>query len=129
MTGTTTRPGMCCAKDAGSSPPDGRRRKTPRGAQVRPGLMSWRSAVKQEPAQTRGRGWWESRAGTGRTSTSSVRFVHPGQIAATTPDKPAVIMAGSGETVTFRELDQESNRLARLLRAEGLRPGDHVAFM
>jgi long-chain acyl-CoA synthetase len=55
--------------------------------------------------------------------------VHLGQVAALTPDKPAVIMAGSGEVVTFRELDEESNRLAQLLRAEGLRPGDHVAFM
>jgi long-chain acyl-CoA synthetase len=55
--------------------------------------------------------------------------VHLGQIAAATPDKPAVIMAGSGRVVTFRELDEESNRLAHLLRAEGLRPGDHVAFM
>jgi long-chain acyl-CoA synthetase len=55
--------------------------------------------------------------------------VYLGQIAALTPDKPAVIMAGSGETVTFRELDEESNRLAHLLRAEGLRPGDHIAFM
>jgi acyl-CoA synthetase (AMP-forming)/AMP-acid ligase II len=55
--------------------------------------------------------------------------VHLGQIAALTPDRPAVIMAGSGEVVTFRELDEESNRLAHLLRAAGLRPGDHVAFM
>jgi long-chain acyl-CoA synthetase len=55
--------------------------------------------------------------------------VHLGQIAAVTPDKPAVVMVGSGEIVTFRELDEESNRLARLLRAEGLRPGDHIAFM
>jgi long-chain acyl-CoA synthetase len=55
--------------------------------------------------------------------------VHLGQIAAATPDKPAVIMAHSGQVITFRELDEESNRLARLMRAEGLRPGDHVAFM
>jgi long-chain acyl-CoA synthetase len=55
--------------------------------------------------------------------------VHLGEVAALTPDKPAVIMAGSGKVITFRELDEESNRLARLLRAEGLRPGDHVAFM
>ncbi len=55
--------------------------------------------------------------------------MHLGQVAARTPDKPAVIMAGSGEVVTFRELDEESNRLARLLRAAGLRPGDHLAFM
>ena len=55
--------------------------------------------------------------------------MHLGQIAAETPGKPAVIMSGSGKVVTFRELDEESNRLAHLLRAEGLRPGDHVAFM
>ncbi|MBX6766771.1 MAG: acyl-CoA synthetase [Actinomadura rubrobrunea] len=55
--------------------------------------------------------------------------MHPGQIAERTPGRPAVIMAGSGRVVTFRELDEESNRLAQLLRAEGLRPGDHVAFM
>ncbi|MGW5265582.1 acyl-CoA synthetase [Microbispora sp. NPDC004025] len=55
--------------------------------------------------------------------------MHPGAIAAVTPDKPAVIMAGSGRVVTFRELDEESNRLAHLLRAAGLKPGDHIAFM
>src|SRR4051812_49903080 len=56
-------------------------------------------------------------------------FMHPGAIAALLPEKPAVIMASSGRVVTFRELDEESNRLAHLFRAAGLRPGDHVAFM
>ncbi|GAA3446110.1 acyl-CoA synthetase [Planomonospora venezuelensis] len=55
--------------------------------------------------------------------------MHPGAIAAISPDRPAVIMAGSGRTVTYRELDEESNRLAHLFRAAGLRPGDHIAFM
>src|SRR3954447_25763995 len=55
--------------------------------------------------------------------------MHPGSIAAVTPDKPAVIMAGSGRVVTYRELDEESNRLAHLFPASGLPPGDHVAFM
>ncbi|MEU4577376.1 AMP-binding protein [Nonomuraea sp. NPDC023979] len=55
--------------------------------------------------------------------------MHPGAIAAVTPDKPAVIMAGSGEVVTYRRLDEESNRLAHLFRAAGLQPGDHVAFI
>ncbi|WP_157245234.1 AMP-binding protein [Nonomuraea typhae] len=55
--------------------------------------------------------------------------MHPGAIAAVTPDKPAVIMAGSGEVVTYRRLDEESNRLAHLFRSAGLRPGDHIAFM
>ena len=55
--------------------------------------------------------------------------MHPGAIAALLPDKPAVIMASSGKVVTYRELDEESNRLAQLFRAAGLRPGDHIAFM
>ena len=52
--------------------------------------------------------------------------MHPGLHAQSTPDKAAVIMAGSGEVVTYRELDERSNRL--LLWAQGLRPGDHVAI-
>jgi long-chain acyl-CoA synthetase len=36
-------------------------------------------------------------------------------------------MAGSGETVTYRELDARSNRLAHLLRAVGLKRRDHYA--
>ncbi|WP_219469325.1 acyl-CoA synthetase [Nonomuraea rhizosphaerae] len=55
--------------------------------------------------------------------------MHPGAIAAVTPDKPAVIMAGSGQVITYRQLDEESNRLAHLFRAAGLRQGDHIAFM
>ncbi|WP_329521351.1 acyl-CoA synthetase [Spirillospora sp. NBC_01491] len=55
--------------------------------------------------------------------------MHLGHIAAQTPGKAAVIMAGSGRVITYRELDEESNRLAQLLRDEGLRPGDHIAFM
>jgi long-chain acyl-CoA synthetase len=55
--------------------------------------------------------------------------VYPGRYAATTPDKPAVIMAGSGEVVTYRELDDASARLAQLLYARGLRPGGKVAIL
>jgi acyl-CoA synthetase (AMP-forming)/AMP-acid ligase II len=51
-----------------------------------------------------------------------------GPHAARTPDKPAVIMAGSGEVVTYAELDAASNRLAQLLYARGLRWGDHLAL-
>ena len=43
------------------------------------------------------------------------------------PDQPAVIMAGSGETLTYGELERRSNRLAHLLRANGLRRLDHFA--
>jgi fatty-acyl-CoA synthase len=55
--------------------------------------------------------------------------VYIGHHAATTPDKPAVVMAGSGEVVTFGQLYERSNRLARVLRAAGLRPDDHYAVL
>jgi long-chain acyl-CoA synthetase len=53
--------------------------------------------------------------------------VFPGTNGAATPDKPAVIMAGSGEVVTHKQLDDRSNQLAQYWHAQGLRPGDHVA--
>ena len=41
----------------------------------------------------------------------------------------AVAMAGSGEVVTYRELDQRSKQLAQLLAERGLRRGDHLAVL
>ena len=54
--------------------------------------------------------------------------MYPGTFAETTPDKPAIIMAGSGEQLTYAELDARSAQLAQLLWAAGLRPGDHVSI-
>jgi len=54
--------------------------------------------------------------------------MHPSIHARTTPDKPAYIMAGSGETVTYRQLDEQSNRAAQLFRSLGLKAGDHIAI-
>ncbi len=54
--------------------------------------------------------------------------MYPGAIAATTPDKPAYLLAGSGETVTYAELDRRSNQLAHLFRRRGLERGDVVAI-
>ena len=51
-----------------------------------------------------------------------------GTLAQAHPDKPAAIRPATGETRTFRELDDRSNRLAQLLHAAGLRRGDHVAM-
>ncbi len=48
--------------------------------------------------------------------------------AAADPNKPASIMAGSGATLTYGELNERSIRLARLLRGAGLGPGDVVAL-
>jgi acyl-CoA synthetase (AMP-forming)/AMP-acid ligase II len=52
----------------------------------------------------------------------------PGAIAQDHPDKPAYIMAASGQVVTYAELDERSNRLAHLWYDAGLRFGDHVAL-
>jgi fatty-acyl-CoA synthase len=55
--------------------------------------------------------------------------MYPGTHAITTPDKPAVVMAGSGETLTFRRLEEGSARLARFLHEAGLRRGDVIAVV
>ena len=47
--------------------------------------------------------------------------MYPGKHAGLRPDQPAVIMAASGEVLTYGQLERRSNRLAHLLRANGLR--------
>lgn len=54
--------------------------------------------------------------------------MHPSQHARTNPDKPAFIMAGSGEVVTYRQLDDRTNQAAQLFRSLGLKLGDHIAI-
>ena len=55
--------------------------------------------------------------------------MHPSVFAETTPDKPAYVMAATGEVVTFRELNDRSNQGAQLFRALGVQVGDGVAIM
>lgn len=54
--------------------------------------------------------------------------MYPAVHAQKNPDKPAYVMAGSGQTVTYGELDAHSNQAAQLFWSLGLRPGDHIAF-
>lgn len=54
---------------------------------------------------------------------------HPGLVARRCPDKPAVVMAGSGAGLSFREFDELANRVSRMFRAAGLAPGDTVASL
>jgi long-chain acyl-CoA synthetase len=54
--------------------------------------------------------------------------MHPAVIAKKLPDKPAIIMAASGETLTFGELDQRTNQGAQLFRKLGLKAGDGIAI-
>ncbi len=55
--------------------------------------------------------------------------MYPGVHAKTDPDKPAYVMAATGQTVTYGQLDERSNRLAHVFRDLGLQRGDHIALM
>jgi long-chain acyl-CoA synthetase len=54
--------------------------------------------------------------------------MYPGAHFAARAQQPAVIMAGSGDVVTYGNLEARSNRLAHLLRSRGLRRLDHYAI-
>ena len=54
--------------------------------------------------------------------------MYPGEHPMLRPDRPAVIMAGSGEILTYGELERRSNKLAHLLRANALKRLDHFAI-
>jgi long-chain acyl-CoA synthetase len=54
--------------------------------------------------------------------------MHPSIHARTNPEKPAIIMAGTGETISFGELDKRSNRVAQLIRNRGIQVGDTIAI-
>ncbi|HYG27569.1 MAG TPA: acyl-CoA synthetase [Caulobacteraceae bacterium] len=54
--------------------------------------------------------------------------MHPYQHARTNPDRAAYVMAGGGETVTYRQLDERSNQGAQLFRRLGLKVGDVIAI-
>ena len=53
--------------------------------------------------------------------------MHPFRHAQTNPDKAAYVMAATGETVTYRQLDERSNQGAHLFRQLGLKTGDVIA--
>ena len=52
-----------------------------------------------------------------------------GDLAKQTPHKAAYIMAGSGETVTYQQLNERSCQTAQLFRSMGLQTGDHIALL
>ncbi|MEY2927124.1 MAG: hypothetical protein RL367_1601, partial [Pseudomonadota bacterium] len=55
--------------------------------------------------------------------------MHPSVHAQTNPDKPAVIIAETGQTQSYKQLDDASNRAAHMFRARGLGHEDVVAIM
>src|SRR5262245_63275368 len=54
--------------------------------------------------------------------------MYPGKQATSRAAQPAIIMAGTGETITYGELEARSNRLAHLLRNRGLARLDHYSI-
>ena len=52
----------------------------------------------------------------------------PGTWAKNEPERIAIVMTGSGEEMTYFELDEKANRIANLFVSLGLNAGDHVAF-
>jgi len=54
---------------------------------------------------------------------------HPSVHAVSQPDRAALVLADSGEVLTYRGLDEGSNRFAQLLRTIGLKPGDRIGVM
>lgn len=53
--------------------------------------------------------------------------MHPRDHIHRTDGRPALIMADTGETVSYAELDSSANRVSQLLRSRGLGPGDTIA--
>jgi long-chain acyl-CoA synthetase len=54
--------------------------------------------------------------------------MYPGHWSTVFPDKKAVVHSGTGEAITYRQLDDRSNQLAQLLYDTGLRRGDHYSI-
>jgi fatty-acyl-CoA synthase len=55
--------------------------------------------------------------------------MYPPAVADRYPDRAAYIMAGSGQTLTYAQLDRASNQLAHLFRQHGIAAGDTVALV
>jgi len=54
---------------------------------------------------------------------------HPWSHQHRTPDKPAIIMADTGESLTYRELMTHANQAAQVFASLGCAPGDTIALL
>ncbi|MET0240829.1 MAG: AMP-binding protein [Sphingobium sp.] len=55
--------------------------------------------------------------------------MHPRDHAVTKPDHPALVVADTGEILTYGALEAAANRLAQYFRSIGLQPGDKIGLM
>jgi long-chain acyl-CoA synthetase len=54
--------------------------------------------------------------------------MYPGEHVSTRSDQPALIMSGTGETISYAALEARTNRLSHLLRKKELNREDHYAI-
>ena len=54
---------------------------------------------------------------------------YPGIFAQKTPNRPAIIMGGSGQEISFSEFEDISTLIAHMARQNGLGKGDRVAVL
>ena len=55
--------------------------------------------------------------------------MHPSNFATSKPEHPAIVMASSGITISYAELEMRSNACAHLLRRQGLTKGQGIAIL
>ncbi len=55
--------------------------------------------------------------------------MHPYQYANRYPDRPAFIIADTGDTLSYQQLEEFSNKIAHLFRQHDLKPGDRVGVI
>ena len=56
-------------------------------------------------------------------------YEHPKRHAESSPSRPAVIVADTGASLSYGDMESRSNRLANAFRSFGLGVGDHVAIL
>ena len=54
--------------------------------------------------------------------------MYPGVHAKSHPNKPALVMSDTGETMTYEELHSYAEKMANLLQNAGFKAGDHIAL-
>ncbi len=54
---------------------------------------------------------------------------HFSEFASSAPDRDAIVIAGTGQALTYGQLNARSNQLAHHFRSVGLRAGDHIAVI